>query len=257
VATKRILLSDPAHAVAVARYAPGERHPRHTDGRSRISVVLRGGFHEEADAGAVRLGAGDVLLKSREVAHEDAFGEAGATILSLEFRADDPFDLGARPWGTALGAQAQRLATSLLEAAMAHDAAGVGAAGSDLIAMAPSGPAPRHPPAWLSRLRSELEAVGLTGTDVGARARQEGVHAVHASRLFRACFGVSITEHAQAHAVRRALALMQAPEASLGDIAAAVGFYDQSHMSRVFRRITGRSPAQRRGLSLRLAAMAG
>ncbi|MGZ5986796.1 MAG: helix-turn-helix domain-containing protein [Caulobacteraceae bacterium] len=254
---KRLLLSDPVHAVSVCRYAPGERHATHRDSTSRISVVLRGGFDEDVAGGVARLGPGDVLLKSRDVAHEDAFGAAGATVLSLEFAADDPFEGHAQRWGHAQGAQVQRLAASLLEAAVAGDANGVAAAGGDLLTGGPSKAALRHPPAWLRRLRDELEAAGLAGTDIAARAREAGVHAAHASRLFRRCFGVSMTEHAQAHAVRRAMALLQAPEAALGDVAAAAGFYDQSHMTRVFRRVTGRAPGARRALSQGLSALAG
>ena len=56
--------------------------------------------------------------------------------------------------------------------------------------------------------------------------------------------GVSLTHHAQTHAVRRALAMMASGEASLGAVAAAADFYDQSHMTRTFRRILARTPAE-------------
>jgi AraC family transcriptional regulator len=104
------------------------------------------------------------------------------------------------------------------------------------------------PPPWLDQLRCELEQTALASVDVGARARAAGAHISHASRLFRRCYGASITQHAQAQSVRRALARLAAPEQSLSEIALAAGFYDQSHMNRVFRRITGRTPAACRAL---------
>ena len=36
------------------------------------------------------------------------------------------------------------------------------------------------------------------------------------------------------------------PTASLGDIAVAAGFCDQSHLSRLFKRYTGQTPAEYR-----------
>ncbi|MEZ6023222.1 MAG: hypothetical protein R3C16_07405 [Hyphomonadaceae bacterium] len=89
---KKVLLSAGSLAVAVCRYAPGERHGRHTDAHSRISFLLRGGYHEEGRPGAIRMRPGEVLLKSRRAMHEDVFSDDGATLLAVEFLDDDPFD---------------------------------------------------------------------------------------------------------------------------------------------------------------------
>jgi transcriptional regulator GlxA family with amidase domain len=79
----------------------------------------------------------------------------------------------------------------------------------------------------------------------------------HASRLFRTCFGASLTDFAQAHGVRRAIGLMTAPDARLSEVALAAGFYDQSHMSRVFRRVSGRAPGAHRAVVAQILAAAG
>ena len=92
VQMKRALFSSPQLAVSVCSYAPSERHSRHADAFSRISFVIRGGYREEGRDGPVAMRPGDVLLKSRRAFHEDEFGAAGATLVALEFLADDPFD---------------------------------------------------------------------------------------------------------------------------------------------------------------------
>jgi AraC-like DNA-binding protein len=244
--------------MTVRRYAAGQRQAAHTDRHSRVSLLLRGALCEESRAGALRLGPGDVLLKSHEVEHEDRFGDDGAVILSLAFTRDDPFDQGAPPWRKRDDGAGLRLAASLIEAAAANDRLAVDAIGTDLVA---GGADHRYEagraPAWLLRLRDELEGASLATVDVAARARKAGVHAAHASRLFRRCFGASITEHAQQHAVRRAMALMAPPETALSDVALAAGFYDQSHMIRVFRRMSGRPPGALRAMTARLAALCG
>jgi AraC-like DNA-binding protein len=193
---------------------------------------------------------GDVLLKSRQAVHEDEFGDAGATLLALEFRADDPF---AAPdttnlWRPRSDAVAMRHATALLEAALNHDECSVSVAGADLVADCCDHPPQRSRPDWIKRLAIELEERSLADISVASRAREAGVHPAHASRLFRQCHGRSITEYAQAHSVRRALAGLAQFDQPLSQVAASAGFYDQSHMNRVFRRVIGRSPQQQRSL---------
>ncbi len=245
---RRTLLSTPRLAVTVRRYGAHERHPRHTDRHSRVSFVLRGGFCEEARAGALRLGPGEVLLKSRRAGHEDRFSDAGATLLALEFLDEDPFALScAEPWGKRADANSLRLSAAMLDAALAGDADAAAAAGRDLVAAGTEQERSR-PPAWLAHLKLELESVGLAQVDVAERARAAGVHPAHASRLFRRCFGASITEFALTQAVRRALTCFADGSHCLSAVALKAGFYDQSHMTRVFRRIAGRTPGACRAL---------
>lgn len=248
---RKVLLSTPRLAAVVCTYGPGERHARHVDARSRISLLVRGSYREEADPGSITMRPGDVLLKSRRALHEDAFGDDGATLVALEFLGDDPFETPETQhlWRRRADGFALRHATTFLEAALAGDEAGANAAGEDLLADC-GREAPRRStaPAWLERLKDALDACGLAEIDVAAQARDAGVHPAHASRLFRRCYGCSITEYAQAQGVRRALALLSGRRASLSDAALAAGFYDQSHMNRVFRRVTGRSPGAQRAL---------
>jgi AraC-like DNA-binding protein len=141
-----------------------------------------------------------------------------------------------------------RHAATVLESALAGDCHNARTAGFDLVAANDDRPY-RHcdAPIWLARLREELEDFSLARIDVAARAKEAGAHPAHASRLFRRCFGASITEHAQAQSVRRAIASL-ASGATLSDAALAAGFYDQSHMNRVFRRVTGRTPGAHRAM---------
>lgn len=248
---RKVLLSTPDLAAVVCTYAAGERHSRHTDALSRISLLVRGGYREEANSGAITMRPGDVLLKSRHAAHEDTFGENGATLVALEFLQDDPFEAtGAQDlWRRRSDGYAMRHAIAFLEAAFAGDSLGASAAGEELLADCGRALSRRSaPPIWLRRIKDALDEGGLAEIDVAAHARAAGAHPAHASRLFRQCYGQSITEYAQAQSVRRAIALLGERNASLSDTAAAAGFYDQSHMNRIFRRVLGRSPGAHRTL---------
>src|SRR5690606_8366775 len=142
---------------------------------------------------------------------------------------------------------ALRHAMAFLDAAITGDANGVTAASVDLVANSNESTQRGHAPAWLRRLHDELEEAPLGSVDVAARAKEAGAHPAHASRLFRRCFANSVTEHAQAHSVRRAMAALAAG-ATLSDAALTAGFYDQSHITRVFKRVTGRTPGAHRAL---------
>lgn len=65
---------------------------------------------------------------------------------------------------------------------------------------------------------------------------------------FRVSFGTSPHDYICRRRVERAKELMTATESPLCEIALDCGFADQSHLSRVFRRVTGHTPAAwRRG----------
>lgn len=72
-----------------------------------------------------------------------------------------------------------------------------------------------------------------------------GVHPVHLARQFRRTFGCSVGEYVRRTRVDHACRALRTG-ASLGAIALAVGFADQSHLTRVFKRETGMTPGEYR-----------
>jgi len=68
----------------------------------------------------------------------------------------------------------------------------------------------------------------------------------HLARIFKRALGVSLYQHVLQVRVTSARALLAAGsgDRSLAEIAAAVGFADQSHFTRHFKRITGVTPHQ-------------
>lgn len=253
---KRILFEDAGLAVVVSGFAPGEIQPAHRDTHSRVTFLLRGRLVEEAGDRQTVLGAGALLYKSNAVLHADRIADEGAAALSLVFQDPAEFDAagGRELWRPMHSAAGLRAAIALADSALARNAAALRAAAADLLAAAEvDEPARRAPPPWLARMRADLEEAGLACIDVARRARAAGCHPVHASRLFRSAFGASITDHAQLHAVRRAQERLGGAD-PLSEVAVAAGFYDQSHMNRVFRRVAGTTPAAWRRLSRAAAA---
>ncbi|MGP0098620.1 MAG: helix-turn-helix transcriptional regulator [Terriglobales bacterium] len=98
-------------------------------------------------------------------------------------------------------------------------------------------------PAWLGRILEKLAADYRERLTLDELGREAGVHPVHLSRVFRKFVGDGIGEYVHRLRIRAACEAMLAPEISLAEISLAVGFADQSHLTRVFRRATGMTPA--------------
>jgi len=101
----------------------------------------------------------------------------------------------------------------------------------------------RTPPRWLKQaveLLRERFCERLTITQVAAEV---GVHPVHLAREFRRFQRCTIGEYIRQLRIERACRQLHASDEPLATIASAVGFSDQSHFSRTFKRLIGMTPA--------------
>jgi len=106
-----------------------------------------------------------------------------------------------------------------------------------------------------SQPRAVAEALDFihrnSARDLGLSDIAAAVHVspFHLARLFKQTLGVSPYQHVIHVRVNNARSLLRAGSGrhSLADIASAVGFADQSHLTRHFKRLTGVTPRQFRG----------
>jgi AraC-like DNA-binding protein len=77
-------------------------------------------------------------------------------------------------------------------------------------------------------------------------ARATSVSPQHLSRVFRSTMGHTISRHRMRLRARGALERLGGGERDLARVAADTGFVDQSHLCRIIRQETGRTPAQLR-----------
>jgi AraC family transcriptional regulator len=99
-------------------------------------------------------------------------------------------------------------------------------------------------PPWFGRVKELLHEGFHEPLRMGDLAREAGVHPVHLARVFRKFENRTPGEYQQRLQVRAACELLQDAEWPLAVIAAECGFADQSHFTRLFRRMTGTTPAQ-------------
>jgi len=97
---------------------------------------------------------------------------------------------------------------------------------------------------WMKRSLEILHANPPTEFSLSSLAAELGVHTVHLARTFKRVHGVSVGGYLRQLRLDRALELLGHSRMSLGEIAAEVGFYDQSHMARLVKRATGSTPSE-------------
>ncbi|MER6692654.1 helix-turn-helix transcriptional regulator [Streptomyces minutiscleroticus] len=95
------------------------------------------------------------------------------------------------------------------------------------------------------RLRELLDARLVEGVALEEAARLVGAHPAHLVRAFGAAFGIAPHQYLMSRRVGRARRLLLDGR-SPAEVAAETGFYDQSHLTRHFKRLVGVAPGRYR-----------
>ena len=229
-------------------HEPGSRLPPHAHPTYSLCFVRRGGFRERWRTGAAEHGAGDVIFRAAGDEHENVFRSEGARCFNVAFgpRLMDGLAVGtAREvlGGRRVGAILARLSREV----SAREPSPLVAQGLVLQALgeafqrsAPGGGR------WLERVRNEIDARFERPLSVTGLAAEAGVHPAHLSRAFHRRFGSTLLAYIRRARVRAAADLLRGSGLTLADVATGTGFADQSHLTRVFKEVTGVTPGRYR-----------
>ncbi|MEU9284169.1 AraC family transcriptional regulator [Streptomyces sp. NPDC048275] len=95
------------------------------------------------------------------------------------------------------------------------------------------------------RLRELLDARLVEGIALDEAARLVHAHPAHLVRAFSGTFGIAPHQYLMSRRVDRARRLLLDGQPA-GEVAATTGFYDQSHLTRHFKRLVGVAPGRYR-----------
>ena len=98
-------------------------------------------------------------------------------------------------------------------------------------------------PRWLERAREQVHDDPASTLTVASIAADVGVSSIRLARTFRRVFGESLGSYQRRLRVRLACEQLRDSSLSLAEIAVEAGFTDQSHFTRVFKRLVGTTPA--------------
>lgn len=246
----------PLVTLSSVRHRERRRVPAHAHAHAFVTLLLRGGYEEEAEGQRIVYAPMGLVYHSAGLVHRDEIHDGGADFFTIELA---PAFLGGRlrrkPGLRSLrdlsGGPAVWRALRLLEAFQSGETAGLAfeewvAELLDELAGLEGGDA-RSEPGWLPTVDAALEQRWHEPLTLGGLAGEVRVHPVHLSRVFRRWRGRTLRDTLRGVRLREACRLLQ-EGMPLAELALATGFVDQSHLSNVFRRVTGLTPGTTRRL---------
>ena len=238
------------------------RFPRHDHERAYVSLLFAGGYVERYGSRVLEHRPPTLVYHPPGLEHQDEVGAAGGRFLIVDL---EPGWLERATGGAPAGGGPRLLEGDLALRAAWHlrrslagppEPCELTAEGLALDLVddldRDGGARERGRPRWLDRTVERLRAEYPGQVSVGRLAADAGVHPAHLWRVFRRAEGCSPSAYLHRlrcrHVFRRLAEAGPAPP--LADLALEAGFADQSHCTRVFKRLLGVPPgALRRDLS--------
>jgi AraC family transcriptional regulator len=231
--------------LSVTRYERDSSIRAHDHDASYATVVLRGGYDEVAGSTSMQCVAGSIVVHPAGDRHANRFS-GPTTCLNIHGGRFDRRGVIPAAIAISISAKLRRefirpddVSPQIIDALML-----------ELDALTRRGVHDERIPSWLREVRRSVESRFAEPVTVSSLAAEVGVHPTHLARTFREHFAMTIGEMVRECRVRYAQKQL-ATGASPADIAAATGFSDQSHFTRVFRRMTGTTPAAYRRRAIR------
>jgi AraC family transcriptional regulator len=249
-------------------HPPGASIPQHCHQRAHVAFVLKGALTERCERTSLECRPLSVSFLAPGVTHSDTV-QSPVRCLLVDIAPErferlrealplaDPIFLN-----TNRGGGAAWLMMRLYDAARHTDAASslvVEGLTLELMAeLSRQGTTPlqsnpsrstqaRSPPGWLTRAKELLQSQFPEALTHDQLAQAVGVHPVYLAHEFRRYYQCTIGQYVRRLRIEHASRQLASSAASLAEIALAAGFCDQSHFSRVFKRLTGMTPAHFRG----------
>jgi AraC family transcriptional regulator len=224
--------------------------PSHAHQAGFVSLMLEGEYRETAGFTQLGYHPFSCVYHPPGMDHRDEVGQAGVTLLTLEFKPElfgamDFAAVNLRPIIDLSGAQPAWDLMDLYRRIVARQGNQLDLE-SRAVALAfsivrSSARVPRD----LQSLRRACEYVHAhfgSNLTLAQVARAAGVHPVYLGQAFRQEFGETLGEYLNRIRVRAAAECLANSDLPLSTIALDLGFYDQSHFTRIFRQLTGATP---------------
>jgi len=219
-----------------------------------FSLLLEGSYSESAAGFAVRYEPYTLVFHDALTEHRDAIEEGGCRMFFVELLAPWSETIAAAPRPAHLfemdGSAPAWLILRLHREFLCGDTASPLIVESVLfelcayVSLAVAEPSPE--PEWIADAERSLRSAVAERVDLRALAASIGVHPSHLCRAFRRFRRRTIGDYVLGLRMQLVCRALTETSQTLGEIAQQTGFSDQSHMTRMFKRIIGTTPGSYR-----------
>lgn len=242
--------------VTARRVAPGGTWSHRASDGAAIHVVLSGSASEHAPGATLLLPRSTLAVRpAREPVHDFRAGPAGARVVTVDFSDETlqrltPCDKALAARATFKGRSSVEMAWRILGELHAPDSFTRATLRvlADGIAIGCSRGILRERrvdvPPLAAAARSILDREFRRPPSLGRLAKRVGCTSPHLARVFRAAYGFTVRGWIEARRVDEGKKRLSASDESIGTIAGDLGFCDQAHFARAFRRVASVSPRE-------------
>jgi AraC-type DNA-binding domain-containing proteins len=245
----------PASALTATAYPGRLRLTPHAHTGAFLLFVRDGGFHEQHGQRSERCDRFTCIYRPAYDEHANEFDAGGAVLTAIDlspvwvarlreagfggerFRVRSPF---VQQFGDRLDAELTA-PDNMSEMVIESLAAEVIVFASRLASKSAGG---RN--GWPDRARRLIEEEFASPLSLAGIASAVGVHPVHLARQFRASQGCTVGEYIRRVRVGFARRELVMTDKAIAEIALSAGFFDQSQLTKTFKRVSGRTPGKYR-----------
>jgi AraC family transcriptional regulator len=247
----------PGLNLSESRYQPHTRLARHSHPNAYFCITLNGTYEEEYGNHRRACKPSTLVFHPADEVHADHFLEKGGHLFRLEVAASwaeriHPYSPVLKEAADFMGGPLVHLVTKLYrECYQPDNVSDLAIEGLALEMIAEMSRRQtiepgQNMPRWVFDAKELLHAHFAEKLNPEAIAKLLDVHPVHLARTFRRTHGCTMGEYIRQLRIEIGAHHLSTSDLSIADISTLVGFVDQSHFSRNFKRLTGFTPAQYR-----------
>jgi len=238
-------------------YTPHQKLPRHSHECANFIIVLRGTFTEHFGRKTRRCAPSRLIFRPPGESHADQFHGEGGSCLTVEVAAQGWERMREHSVTLEDSADFQNVFLTNITARLYSEFRRADKSSSlalegltlEMIAEVSRLSGREHGPTSTRRVERAREIIHAHFADnltLSRLAASVGTHPVCLAREFRLQYRCTVGEYMRHLRVQFACRELTDSDATIAEIASASGFFDQSHFSRTFKQLTGRTPAEYR-----------